>query len=237
MRRVSPLTAAAAAAALFSVCAAPARAALIVPALSSRPDADAVLFLDFDGVDYGTSTWADAHLNEQGIEQGKALSQFWTDAIENDGIPLPDSIYTSPLSRALETTRLAFAPVMQQHSRPFRPIVKEALRERLTAHTCDRRSNRSWMTENYPECIIEDGFTMEDELWRSDWVETAAEHRTRAQGFLEELFEGDGSTFVALTVHSYAVSAVLEAVGMPGFRVSEGSVVAVLVRGQRVCET
>jgi broad specificity phosphatase PhoE len=149
-------------------------------------------------------------------------------------VPLPGTIYTSPLARSLETTRLAFADVMEDHGAHFQPVVKELLRERLTNHTCDRRSTLSWIKEHYPNYIVEPAFSEDDLLWSSTREEAAEEHLTRKQRLLEDIFENDSNTFVELTTHSYAVSAILEAVGMPRFRVSEGSSVVLLVKAEKI---
>jgi broad specificity phosphatase PhoE len=178
-------------------------------------------------------TWVDSHLNDKGIEQAKSLGRFWSDAVKNDMVPLPGTIFTSPLARTLETTRLVFANVIEDHGAHFQPIVKELLRERLTNHTCDRRSTLSWIKDHYPDYIVEPGFSEDDVLWSSSREETAEEHVARKQRLLEDIFENDRNAFVELTTHSYAVSAILEAVDMAGFRVREGSSVALLVRAER----
>jgi broad specificity phosphatase PhoE len=182
----------------------------------------------------GRITWADPHLNDEGIEQAKSLGQFWSDAVSSDMIPFPGTIYTSPLARTLETTRLAFANVTATHGPPFQPIIKELLRERLTNHTCDRRSSLSWIKEHYPDYIVEPGFSEDDVLWSSSREETEEEHVARKQRLLEDMFENDGNEFVALTTHSYAISAILGAMNMAAFRVREGSSVALLVRAERI---
>jgi broad specificity phosphatase PhoE len=145
-------------------------------------------------------------------------------------IPLPGTIYTSPLARCLETTRLVYTQVFEEQRAQFRPIVKEFLRELLTDHTCDRRSTRSWIEENYPNYVIEPGFSEEDRLWTSGRSETMDEHTARKQRVLEEIFSTDENAFVGLTVHSYyAISAILRAAGLAEFRVREGSSIALRI--------
>ncbi|GAB1199508.1 hypothetical protein APSETT444_008858 [Aspergillus pseudonomiae] len=182
----------------------------------------------------GTVSWIDAKLTEAGIQQAEALSQFWTDAVTTEKVPLPESLYTSPLARCLETTRLVFSQPMEQSGEPFQPVVKELLRERLTDHTCDKRSTRTWIEGHYPSYLIESGFSEEDLLWSPDRWESVEEHVARKQKVLEELFAQDSSSFISLTVHSYAISAILRACGYEEFRVREGSTIALLVRGDRV---
>ncbi|KAI1115903.1 histidine phosphatase superfamily [Nemania sp. NC0429] len=182
----------------------------------------------------GTLTWVDAKVVDQGISQAEDLSNFWIAASRDDGVPLPSILYTSPLARCLEFTKLVYGPVMQRSNLSFAPIVKEGLRERLTDHTCDKRSSRSWISANYPEYILEPSFTEADELWQADRWESDADHQARAQTVLEEVFKNDAASFISLTTHSYAISAILSVIGAEVFRVSEGAIVTLLVKGVRL---
>jgi hypothetical protein len=82
--------------------------------------------------------------------------------------------------------------------------------------------------------VIESGFSEEDKLWTGESWETMAEHTARKQRVLEEIFSTDDNAFVGLTVHSYAISAILRAVGLTEFRVREGSSFALLVKAEKV---
>ncbi|KAK4121880.1 putative phosphoglycerate mutase [Parathielavia appendiculata] len=181
----------------------------------------------------GEMTWVDAKLTEDGSSLARHLGNLW---VEWDvlGVPLPETLYTSPLARCLETTKLVYEPVMAKHGRSLRPVVKELLRERLTNHTCDKRSSRSWIAKTYPEYVLDRGFEMMDTLWKKDRYETNDEHVARKRRLLEDIFANDKSTFVSLTTHSYAISAVLEVVGAPHFRVSEGAIIPLLVKAEEV---
>jgi broad specificity phosphatase PhoE len=182
----------------------------------------------------GHVVWADSQLNEKGVQQVKELGRTWSDSVVNEELTLPGTIYTSPLTRCLETTGLIFDGIMKEQGLPFRPIVKELLRERLTDHTCDRRSNRTHITKLFPDYILEPGFTEEDELWTASRWESTEEHTARKQKVLEDIFATDENQFLALTVHSYAISAILEAVGLPIVRVREGSTIAILVKAEEM---
>lgn len=154
--------------------------------------------------------------------------------ISREKIPLPESIYTSPLTRCLETTDAVFRDVFRREGAKFQPVIKELLRERLTDHTCDRRSNRSVITANFPDYTLPPGFPEEDTLWRSNRFETPEEHTARKQQALEDIFDHDKNQFISLTTHSYAISAILEVLGMKGFRVREGSSIAILVKAEKL---
>lgn len=200
--------------------------------------------------DAGRLTWADAPLVESGAAKARELGAQWarwttttttTTGADDDGgggggVPLPGTVYTSPLVRCLETTRLVYTDVFAALTGgPLRPVVKEVLRERVTNHTCDRRSDRAALVAAYPECDFEHGFTETDMQWRARpaAAETAEQHRARKQALLEDIFAYDAAEFVALVSHSYAVTALLAALSEPDFRLGEGAVVALLVRGRR----
>lgn len=58
----------------------------------------------------------------------------------------------------------------------------------------------------------------------------------RKQTVLEDIFSNDYSQFISLTIHSYALSAILRACGSEEFRIAEGSAIALVVRGEKVGE-
>jgi broad specificity phosphatase PhoE len=178
--------------------------------------------------------WFDAELVDDGIAQTTDLGAQFAAGIEENGFPLPDAIYTSPLARCLQTTKLVFKDVMLGHGREFKPTVKELLRERLTGHTCDRRRSKTWIRETYPEYEIEPTFEESDRLWSLEEIESNEEHVARKQTLLEDIFRSESGMLVALVTHSYAISAVLEAIGAEHFRVAESGMVALLVRAERV---
>lgn len=72
----------------------------------------------------GTITWADAHLTKAGIEDAKTANRAWATQLKH-GIPLPESYYTSPLSRALQTANITFSTIGLPESHQFQPAVKE----------------------------------------------------------------------------------------------------------------
>ncbi|KAG6004282.1 hypothetical protein E4U43_000766 [Claviceps pusilla] len=184
----------------------------------------------------GDSAWFDSFLNEIGIQSVKELGQFWLDAVQNDGLPIPQTLYTSPLARRLQTTDHVFSRPMEVHRPPFQPIVKEHLRERFTMHICDLRRPRSWIEKNYPGYKIEDNVTERDALSCQTREETDEEHCARKQQALEEVFSTDNNNnnniSISLTIHSFAISAILRVCHGEPFKVREGTSLALLVRGE-----
>jgi broad specificity phosphatase PhoE len=162
------------------------------------------------------------------------LGKIWAALVGDAKVPLPGSIYTSPMTRCLETTEAMYREIFSENCAEFRPIINELLRGRVTYHTFNRRSSRSWIVSQFPDYINQSSFSEEDSLWTTDAGETAEELAARSQRALEEIFSNDPNQFVALTTHSYIISAILAVLGMKEFRVREGSSVAILVKGERL---
>ncbi|EON68714.1 hypothetical protein W97_07972 [Coniosporium apollinis CBS 100218] len=179
-------------------------------------------------------TWADPELTELGILQAVGARNFWASALTNASIPAPGAYFVSPLIRCLETARLTFGALDLPRDRPFKPVVKELLREVLGVHTCDRRSSLSTILERYPDYTAEKGFTEEDELWRPDVRETDEEMTARLTKFLNDVFCKERAIFVSLTGHGGSTAAILRAVGHRVFRLQTGAVLPVLVEAESV---
>ncbi|KAK8869166.1 histidine phosphatase superfamily [Apiospora arundinis] len=155
---------------------------------------------------------ADAQLVDKGREQAHKLGAALIQWSKENGMPLPGTIYTSPLTRCLETTNLIYS---------------------------DARRSRASIEERYPECSFEPDFINEDTLWTArtndgpENAETEDEHIARNKGLLEDIFETDIAQFVSLTTHSYAISALLSVVGSPPIRFKEGAMLAILVKSEK----
>ncbi|KAK3901782.1 histidine phosphatase superfamily [Staphylotrichum tortipilum] len=177
----------------------------------------------------GRITWSDARLTPLGTTQALAAHTFW----RTTHAPPPALYLVSPLARCLETCRLTFVPSpFPPAAPPFRPKVRELLRERMHVHTCDRRSGRKWIEGAYPGFEVEEGMAEGDPWWRETGRETLGEHVVRVEGFLGGLFDG-GEEVVSVTAHSGTVLAVWEALGHEEVKLAPGGVVPVLVRGVR----
>jgi broad specificity phosphatase PhoE len=163
---------------------------------------------------------------------------FWEDAAISAKLPLARRHYSSPHARCLETCETAFSgltlPAGAGEVPPFKPLIKELIRERLGIHTCDRRRTQSWIRENHPIFAIEEGFAENDEMWKPDVRETVAEHAVRIKGFLDDLFANDGAPIVSVTCHSGSVVALYEVIGHPEVRVAPGAIIPILIKAEVV---
>jgi hypothetical protein len=66
-------------------------------------------------------------------------------------------------------------------------------REEYADHTCDKRRTRSYIEETFPDYVIEDGLTEQDELYTGtiEGGETKQDVVRRANGVLNRMFTED----------------------------------------------
>jgi len=200
---------------------------------------------------YGTAAWdrywsllngdgkiiwgPDPELTEVGIGQAKVVNQAWKDELQY-GIPLPQTLYCSPLSRAIKTALITFDGTLLNagDDRQTRRVIKEKLREMNGLHTCDKRNPRSTIEETYPQFKTEPGFTEEDTLWTADHRETEEELTDRLRKAMEEIFFDDMSTYISITAHGGAIRALLKVLNAPSFVLPTGGVTCVVVKVTKV---
>ena len=159
----------------------------------------------------GNSTirWDDAHLTPLGVTQALTANQFWKTEIEVQKIPTPQSYYTSPLTRCLQTANLTFSGLPLPRQYPFAPEVKELFREGISGHTCDRRGSKTYISNAFPDYRIEPGFTEMDQLWQSLHAETPIDQDIRSKKVLDDVFSNDDSTYISITSHSGEIASLL----------------------------
>jgi broad specificity phosphatase PhoE len=184
-----------------------------------------------DGFD--NITWADATLTSTGQDQAKDVATVWKQQIPL-GIPLPESYYVSPLTRTIETADLSFSTLDLPQDKPYKPLIKELLREALGVHTCDRRSTRNHISSTFSHVAFEPGFSDADLLWEADYREPDSARRYRLNQFLDDVFASDENVFLSMTSHSGAIASILEAIGHRKFALKTGGVVPVFVKAVRV---
>ncbi|KIX02793.1 uncharacterized protein Z518_08735 [Rhinocladiella mackenziei CBS 650.93] len=181
-----------------------------------------------------TTVWADAHLTEAGIEQALKANAFWLSRIEDEKIPTPEHYYTSPLYRCLSTANLTFSGLPLPARHPFLPTIKAKLREGISEHTCDHRSNKTYIHNAFPTWKFEPGFPEYDQLWTGVTAETSAAQDYRSKQLLDDVFSSDRSTYLSFTSHSGEIASILRVLGHRIFPLSTGAVIPVLVKAETV---
>ncbi|KAF1973031.1 phosphoglycerate mutase-like protein, partial [Bimuria novae-zelandiae CBS 107.79] len=177
-----------------------------------------------------TVTWADAHLTPTGIQQARDVNAFWKKLLTVDKIAAPQTYYTSPLYRCLDTARLTFSGLPLSKKNPFIPTVKENFREGISAHTCDRRSNKTYIRRNFPTYRFEKGFAEFDPYWQELHAEPQADQDIRSKKVLDDVFGGDQSTYISVTAHSGEIASLLRVLGHRVFSLKTGAAIPVLVK-------
>lgn len=181
--------------------------------------------LDGDGELY----WLDAHLTEIGKQQARNNNAFFQLQVRDAKMPSPERYYVSPLYRCLQTANFTYSGLDAPSDRPFKPLVKELMREVMGEHTCDKRSTQTVIHEAVPSWDIEPGFTEQDELWQADHRETDSEHDARTKTLLDDVFAHDGHTFISFTSHSGSIASLLRVVGHRQLKVPTGGLMPILL--------
>ncbi|KAK4505959.1 hypothetical protein PRZ48_003924 [Zasmidium cellare] len=179
-----------------------------------------------------TTSWVDAQLTSNGILQAQIAHNFWLHEISTQKIPQPQSYYTSPLSRCLATANITFSGIPTPEYYPFIPTVKELLREGISIHTCDHRSNKTYIHDTYPSYAIEAGFNEYDEIWNGVTAEDNTAHNYRMLRFLDDVFTSDDHTWLSFTSHSGTIASILAVLGHRTFSLATGAVIPVLVKAE-----
>lgn len=200
----------------------------------------------------GTVTWADAHLTDAGVKQANRVNAFWSHLLKDEKISAPESYYTSPLYRCLDTARLTFEGLPLHGHTKFKPVITELLREGISAHTCDRRSSKSYIKQNFPKFKFEKGFAEEDPYWMALKAEPSADQDIRSKTVLDDIFENDAATYISITSHSGEIASLLRGksihrqiyseqmltmdavLGHRSFSLSTGAAIPVLVKATTV---
>merc|ERR1712137_144276 len=114
---------------------------------------------------YMTDELTDAFLTEKGEAQARALSQ----KISESGIQV-ECVITSPLSRAIQTGRIAL-DLPQFQTLPW--ISQEYFREQYGRHMCDKRRTKTELMDLYPN--VDFSALTETDEWFGDERETRHE--------------------------------------------------------------
>lgn len=180
----------------------------------------------------GTAVWADPLVTPAGVAEAVKANAYFKDRYETQKMPYFESYYSSPLVRCTITANLTFGDIALPEEHPFVPTVKEGFREGMTVHTCNWRSNKTYISDMFPWYQFEPGFTEYDELWHGELSETGDAEDVRAHNVLDDVFRTDDKTWLSVTAHSGIISRLLKAVSHREFRLSTGQIIPVLVKAE-----
>lgn len=161
--------------------------------------------------------------------------------VQEQSFPLPDVVYTSPLSRCLETTEKVYQKVFTSQEgkdRKFQPRVKDTLREKLNGDACNYYGKMN-DSLNARSCnfAFEYGLVPVDSYKgdikgaeKGGFVESNWALAERMKGVLIDIFNDDEeASVVSLTTHSYSIGALTKVIKCE-YRLDEGDIAAFLVK-------
>ncbi|KAJ7480744.1 histidine phosphatase superfamily [Mycena latifolia] len=174
----------------------------------------------------GELTWGpDPELTAIGKDQAANANKLWKEEL-GFSIPLPERLYCSPMTRAMQTCAITFTDVSSK-----RAMILENCREEYGMHTCDKRNTLTYISDTFPQFDIEAGFTEEDELFEAESRETFEHVSARAQKVLDRIFSDDqDATFVSITAHGGIINGFLHAMGRPRYPLPTGGILPVVVK-------
>ncbi|TEA21647.1 putative phosphoglycerate mutase [Colletotrichum sidae] len=181
-----------------------------------------------------TARWADALLTPAGAAEAYKANAYFKDRYETQKMPFFESYYSSPLARCAVTANITFGDIALSEDRPFVPTVKEGFREGMTVHTCNWRSNKTYIHNLFPSYEFEPGFAETDQLWRRNESETSEAQDARAKAVLDDVFRTDDKTWLSVTSHSGQITKLLKALNHRAFRLSTGQIIPVFVKAEVV---
>ena len=87
--------------------------------------------------------------------------------------------------------------------------MKELFREGISGHTCDRRSNKTYIHDNLTILAIAKGFSEQDFLWKVLVGEVPTDQDIRSKTVLNNVFNNDDLMWLSITSHSRELASVL----------------------------
>lgn len=110
-----------------------------------------------------------------------------------------ESVFVSPLTRAVETALLAFARAAATNTVPF--ISRENLREQHGMHVCDRRRSRATISGEFPRVDFSQ-LEADDDPWWTEDREPKRNVAERGHAFLNGFLKGRTEQEVGVVAHS-----------------------------------
>ncbi|GAA5850732.1 hypothetical protein JCM3766R1_000188 [Sporobolomyces carnicolor] len=177
----------------------------------------------------GNLTWGpDPELTPLGRSQARRMNAAWKKEIQA-GVPLPAKLYSSPLSRAALTLDLTWKDLLIDNG-DVTPLFVEHLREVIGVHTCDQRSRKSNLKQQFPSFDFDIPFSEHDQLWDPDFQESPKQQALRIQQLLNRIFATDPSQYISITAHGGVIASFLRVVDHPKVSVSPGGMIPVVVK-------
>ncbi|KAK6332553.1 hypothetical protein TWF730_004213 [Orbilia blumenaviensis] len=189
----------------------------------------------------GLTLGPDPDLTEKGKAEAQSIGHIWKTQLQHHSLhsagALPQKFYASPFTRALRTLELTWSDIVLDLPNPPRVQIRENLRETIGHHWCDMRGKMSDIKQRFPFVDVEEGMDDDDTIWtdvREDEVGGSMDCRLRE--VIDDIFAGDGETFISITAHSGCLRCVLRVVGHRIFSLETSRMIPVVVKAKLLPE-
>ncbi|ODV64357.1 uncharacterized protein ASCRUDRAFT_53907 [Ascoidea rubescens DSM 1968] len=184
----------------------------------------------------------DPSINSRGKKQCERLKECWIRQIDK-GCPLPSLYYSSPLRRSIDTLIYTWNDITSNN---YQPIIYENLRPLIELKNVNKRHNKSDITQNYPNFILQNDFSEEDLLFEkyekeAKRSENVIEFHERILNFIKyEIFEKNyllnqynSNSCLSINCNLRTIQEILKIMGHRPFHVEKGELIPVLIKGTR----
>ncbi|KAI9102432.1 histidine phosphatase superfamily [Phlyctochytrium arcticum] len=185
----------------------------------------------------------DAQLTDLGVHQLREnLAKLSLEI--GQGLSVPEWIFSSPLTRCLNTTEILWGSITGNQ---YHPRVLENLREEYGDHTCDHRRTRTELQVRFPHFDFAGLVDDEDTLWKPDERETEQHLDHRIQQALQEIFtavsaksseseeslKSSHNPYIGVVCHGGVIEAVARVTKHRQFHIVPGGLLPIVVVGWR----
>ncbi|KAH7101027.1 phosphoglycerate mutase-like protein [Auriculariales sp. MPI-PUGE-AT-0066] len=159
----------------------------------------------------------DPELVELGAQQARMAHEAW----RKYSPPEPQTLYSSPLRRALQTCSITFPGGRRSCSRCD-------IRELVTGFSCDYRLPNSTVASVYPQHDFSRIFSENDPY--AGLRETHEQLHERVKKVVDGIFESDDSHVISITAHGDWMKTASGILGRKKYRIPTGGAVAFLIK-------
>ena len=168
-------------------------------------------------------TYWDAPLTPAGEQQARELRR------QLEATAAPALVVSSSLRRALQTASLALAPADAAASPPLKLLATELCRERVAAFTCDGRSDKSALRQEFPRWDFSELTEESDPMWLSkEDADGELKCKERSVRFAEWLL-GRPESRIAVVSHGHFLFHLFGELGAAGPRLGNAEMKEMLL--------
>ncbi|KAJ7312676.1 histidine phosphatase superfamily [Mycena albidolilacea] len=166
----------------------------------------------------------DPGLTDAGKAHAAMIRDAWTAEIQA-GLPIPESLYCSPLRRALETHDIIFGSLVPPDQRTTLIDVYSAADTPAIVGALARKYSPRSLRPPWRLILLRTS----EELWQRDGIETSEDVSEQARIVLDRIFR-DPATYIAVTAHGRIIAGFMRCLGVPSGVLPTDGIYSVLIK-------